>query len=206
MGLTLGGQSKSDFFIAKKKSDGSGYDITDKLTGTVATTPTIANKALSLETIEKSKPAFQEDGKVKISYDQYDASEDVYKLLDKVAVPTTSSNVKAISLENGNVTGGTAGSDESPVINISYLQYDSITSPTKVFVVISAGSIAATSGSFETGAESYNKPTFEFEGNTFKKDIVIPAALFDSEIVTVTEAETLTAGKGFIRKYFTKAS
>ncbi len=200
---TFGGRNKSVLYRLKFDDATQTYKVYDRLTDTEATTPTEANAALKLlGLIGSSKPTFQDDGTVQVTFDQYQCDEDFWGFLNKVAV-ASSAAMPEVKCEDGNKFGG--GSTSEAILLISYLHYDNPDAPTKVFTVIAIGSIKASSGSFETKADDWTKPSFEFVGTKAKANISIETGMFDATIVNVTAGETLAKDKGYIRKYLTKA-
>ena len=104
-------------------------------------------------------------------------------------------------LEDGAKIGGASGTNEDVILLISYLHTDDIDTPTKRFVYAAIGTINTTSGSFETSGDAFTKPTFEFVGKTVSLDISIAAAMYDSELVTVSAAKTIAAGTNYKREF-----
>lgn len=202
MGVVKGGRNQCDFYRLRKKSDGSGYEVLDQLGDEVVATPTTTARALKLSgLIGSTKPQFQEDGTVKISFDQYEGGEAIWAFLDKVAVAAEETSGQEITLEDGTKIGGSAGDDGELVLAVSYLNTNALAGGTKRFVLAAVGKISAASGSFETSGENYSKPSFEFNGVKNAVAVEIAAAMFDEGVVNVTAAETIPAKKCYIRKY-----
>ena len=207
--LVIGGRRLTDLYRVQEKATKDGYDILDKLTTTVAPTPTRTNVSLSASIIKGTDVAYQEDGTCKITLEQYGASQDVWDFLDKVAVPGTAIAKPETVLEDGTKYGGTTGGGDL-VLAISYLFYDDDSAPTKVFTHAALGRISPTSGSFKTDAENYVQPTFEFTSIATQYPLTIAQAMFnenilDSEATTGTVlAQTIPSGKGYWRKYLAK--
>lgn len=199
-----GGANKAYIYRLKLKSDGTVYEVLDKLTADVAATPTVANAAyVLLGLIGSSKPQIQDTGLVNFSFDQYDAGEDIYSFLNAVATSAEAASTSEVLLEDGAKIGGASGTNEDVVLLISYLHTDDIDTPTKRFVYSAIGTINTTSGSFETSGDAFTKPTFEFVGKTVSLDIDIAVAMYDSALVTVSAAKEIPTGKNFIREFLT---
>lgn len=198
---TYGGQSKTDFY--RVKWNGTAYQVLDKLTDTVATAPTTTNVAASLDYISSTKVAFQDDGSLQLSWDQYELDDELIAFCDKVAKASSGANLQEVTLENGTKIGGSTATGEL-VLAISYLNYDDPRSPSKVLVVAAIGTISPTSLSFDTSAENLTKPTIEFKSIKTQAAFTIVSGMQRATIVTAAD-QTLPANSFFLRKYVNKA-
>jgi hypothetical protein len=207
--LVSGGRRKTHFFSVKLKSDGTAYEFLNPTTGAVITTPTLANaKAYELTNILSSKPSNQPDGNVKMSFENVDGGEEFFDFLNLFAVPPAeaSSSLPDLLFENADKQTS-AESVSSTVLIVSYLHYDKLASPTKLLVLAALGTIAPTSGSFETKGNDYSKPSLEFEGVKTKVALSIPVAIFDTTLLTAPgAAQVIPASTGFLRKFLAKAA
>ncbi len=204
-----GGQSLTDFYRVAKNAAGNDYEILSGLTGsTVATSRN--NKAFSLVELVDTKPQFQEDGTVKISFENYQDDPTLYEFLDTVNPPDSQSAAKLpeYTLENG-IKKGTSGGGDTLVLAISYGAYSE--DGTKVKVLVALGTISRTSGSWSQKADDWSKPTFEFNGVKAEFDLEIAADLFHSGtngIVDATDVATkipkIPRNACFVRKFVNK--
>lgn len=203
--VTSGGQSKTDFFAVKYDSTAGTYEIYAIPAGTEVTGPTSAD-AFSLDEITSSKPQFQDDGTVTMEWDQMDSGKDLDAFLDMVAVPSSeSAGLPEYTLESGVTKGGSSGSSGYQVIAISYLQSDSDAGEVKV--IIALGGVAASSGSYETTADDYNKVSMSVEGSKSEAAVTVPLGLFDTNIVSAPASDMeIPKGKCFIRDWLTAAA
>jgi hypothetical protein len=207
--LVIGGRRLTDLYRVQENATKTGYDILDKLTTTVAAAPTTTDAALSATLTKGTDIAYQEDGTCKLTLEQYNAGQDIWDFLDKVAVPGTTVARPEITLENGDKFGGSAGSGDM-VLAISYLFFDDDSNKTKVFTHAGLGRISPTSGSFKTDSDNYVQPTFEFTSISTAYSLTITKAMFRETMLdsgttgTVTD-QTIASGKGFWRKFLTKA-
>lgn len=206
-----GGQSLTDFFRVAKNTNNTDYEILSGLTGnTVATTR--ANKAFSLVELVDTKPQFQEDGTVKISFENYQDDAALYNFLDAVNPPNSTATSKApeYTLENGVKKGGSSGTD-TLVLAITYGAYSEDQATIKVLVAL--GNIARTSGSWSQKADDWSKPTFEFNGVKAEFDLEINASLFHSATGglvdpddVATKIPKIPQNACFVRKFVAKQS
>lgn len=204
-----GGQSLTDFFRVAKNTSGTDYEILSGLTGsTVATTR--ANKAFSLVELVDTKPQFQEDGTVKISFENYQDNVELYDFLDAINPPDSTSSSKApeYTLENG-IKKGASSSSDSLVLAISYGAYSE--DGTKIKVLAALGHIVRTSGSWSQKADDWSKPTFEFAGVKAEFDLEIADAIFHSGTGGLVDATDVASkipkipkNACFVRKFVTK--
>lgn len=206
MNDVMGGKNLLDLFRFKINAGKTAWVLQSKLTDTAATTPAPSEAALRIiGAIGSTKPQPQESGLVNLEVDQYEAS-DIWPFLDKVAVPTTAGVRPEKILEDKTRIGG-AGSSDEIVVAVSYLFYDNDTTPTKIFVYPIAGDIDKTSGSFSTSGEDYVMPTLKLTGKAVPyADLEIPAACFDSSLVTVSAAVTIAKSTNHKRQFFPIAS
>ena len=205
-----GGQSLTDWFRVKKNTGGTDYEILSGLTGeTVAAART--DKAFSLIELADTKPQFQDDGTVQISFDNYQDDDDLYAFLEAVNPPGTSSGASKpdVTLETGVKKLGSSGSGDSLVLGLTYGAYS--TDGTKVKVLASLGNVKKTSGSWGQKADDWSKPTFEFVGSIAEFDLEIAAGLFHSGVGGIVDAidiatkiPKIAKGAGFARKFVTK--
>ena len=205
-----GGNSLTDLFRVKVNTGGTDYEILQGLTGnTVATAR--ANKALSLIELEDTKPSFQEDGTVQISFDQHQDDQDLLDFLDAVNPPIVgaSGGIAEKTLENGVKIGGGSSSSDSLVLLISYGAYSA--DGTKLKVLVSLGHVKRTSGSYSQKYGDSSKPSFEFVGIKAQFDLEIAAGIFHSgagglvdATAIATELPKLAKDAGFARKFCTK--
>lgn len=198
---TYGGRSRCDFY--RLKWNGTAYQVLDKLTDTIATNPSTTHIATALQYIASTKLAFQDDGTLQVTFDQYEADEELFQFLDTVAKPTSGGGLQEITLEDGTKIGGASAAGD-PVLMVSYLHYDDIQSPTKVFVLAAIGTISPTSGSFETSSDNLTKPSIEFRSTKARAAFTISAAMLQSGIVTTSD-QLIPATAAYIRKYLPKA-
>lgn len=200
---TTGGQNWLAAFRVKIKSNKSGYDFLDKLTDAVVSgAVSLTNAACIFQLTESSKPSFQEDGTVKLALDQYEAGEEFWDFLNKVAVPGSAGSVKAVSLENGaSIFGGASGEE---VLFIGVFFPDDPAAPTKYFTVGGFGGVSANSGSFDTKYQEGIKPQLEFTGKKTQADLVVPVGAFPAMLTGVET--TISNGYCYFRKYFAKAA
>jgi hypothetical protein len=201
-----GGQNQIDIFRVQKNTGGTAYEILADITGTsVATANT--DKAIALEEIEGTKPAFQEDGTVQMTLDQYQDNDDFLDFLDAINPPdeAPSANLPDVTLENGVKKIGSASGNK--ILIISYGGYSE--DGTKLKVLAAFGAIKRTSGSYDQKADAYSKPTFEFVGVKTEFDLTIASALFDANVVDATDVGTkipkIPNKACFQRKFVTKA-
>lgn len=202
--VTSGGKSKAYIFPVKYDSATGGYDFYDT-TGAEQVAPTTTH-AFVLDEILKTPPSFTEEGTVDIEWEQMDSGKSLDAFLDMVAVPAgTTAGLPSYKLENGVEKGGSSGSSGYQVVILSYLQTDEDTSEVKVLIAL--GGIAATSGSYETNPEDYNKVSVSFVGSKSEAAITISADMFDSAIVdTTSAATTIASGKAFVRHWLAEAA
>ncbi len=210
--MISGGQSLTDFYRVRVASSGNAYEILEGLTGT-AVAADRSDKAFSLVELVDTKPQFQEDGTVKITFDNYQDDPELYEFLDTVNPPSSSSGVKLpdVVLENGVKKVGTGGTNDSLVLAITYGAYSA--DGTKVKVLASLGYVSRTSGSWSQKADDYSKPTFEFVGTKAEYDLNIGANLFHSGTGGLVDPTDVAAkipkipkGAGFVRKFVAKQS
>lgn len=206
-----GGQSLTDFYRVAKNSQGNDYVILQGLTGTQAATSR-SHKAFSLVELVDTKPQFQEDGTVKISFENYQDDPALYEFLDTVNPPDspTAAKLPEYTLENG-LKKGTSSSSDSLVLAISYGAYSEDGSKVKVLVAL--GNISRTSGSWSQKADDWSKPSFEFVGVKAEFDLEIDAALFHSGeggIIDATDVATkipkIPKNACFVRRFVNKKS
>ncbi len=205
-----GGQSLTDWFRVRKNTGGTDYEILSGLTGeTVATART--DKAFSLIELADTKPQFQDDGTVQISFDNYQDDEGLYDFLDAVNPPASSSGASKpdVTLETGVKKLGSSGSTDSLVLGLTYGAYS--TDGTKIKCLASLGNIKKTSGSYGQKADDWSKPTFEFVGTIAEFDLEIAAGIFHSGVgglIDATDVATkipkIAKGAGYARKFVAK--
>lgn len=198
------GQARTDFYRIAVNAGGTDYDVLEKLTAAVATTPTTSDVALTIREVESTKPTPNDDGTVNIEWEQYECGEDLWAFLDLVSVPPGGKKKREWYREDGQVRNASA-TDEL-ILAIKYLFVDDDTTPTKVFVWATVGGLTANSGAVETkGAEEDDiiKPTLGFVGAKTEVDFTIPAALFRDTVVTAGSVAdfTIPRGLGFKRKF-----
>lgn len=203
--FSIGGRRRTDFYRIQVNEDSNGYDFLNKLTGTIAAAPTTGDIAFSATLVKGTDIQIQDDATIKMTLEQYDAGEDIFAFLDKVAVPATTVSRPEVKLENGDKFGGASGTGEL-LLAVSYLQYDNDDLPTKIFTYWSVGRISPTSGSQKTDGDNYVTPTFEYTSISAGYTTSLPTGIFQDTLVTVATAESLAAGKGFTRKFLTKAA
>jgi hypothetical protein len=208
--MISGGQSLTDFYRVAKNTAGDDYVILKGLTGTTAATAR-ADKAFSLVELVDTKPAFQEDGTVKITFENYQDDPELYDFLDAVNPPAVASGSKLpdVLLENGVKKLGSGGANDSLVLAISYGAYSA--DGTKIKVLVAIGNVSRTSGSWSQKADDYSKPSFEFTGTKAEFDLEIDAALFHSGTGGLVDATDVAAkipkipkNAGFVRKFVAK--
>ncbi|QLH52736.1 MAG: hypothetical protein CH6_0009 [Candidatus Kapaibacterium sp.] len=204
-----GGQSLTDFFRVAKNTAGTDYEILSGLTGSTVAAAR-SDKAFSLVELVDTKPQFQEDGTVKISFENYQDDPALYDFLDTINPPASTTSAKApeYTLENG-VKKGVGGSGDSLVLAITYGAYSE--DGTKIKVLVALGHVARTSGSWGQKADDWSKPTFEFNGVKAEFDLEIDAALFHSGtdgLVDATDVGTkipkIPKNACFVRKFVNK--
>jgi hypothetical protein len=208
-GFVSGGQGVCDFFRLKLKSDKSGYDFLDKLTNTIAPTPTKANAALSItKVINKTKLDYQDDGTVKYDLTQYEAGSLFWKFLDLVAVPigTDSISKSAVTLEHGVKKAATTASGGSTILAVYYGFNDGTD---EIFTISAFATVASSSGSTESDAENYTKPTLALTGiiseaTAATSGFSLPKGIFDSSIITVATDPVIPKNWCFTRGFFPK--
>jgi len=194
-----------DFFAIQLNAGGTAYEILDSSDAAVAT-PTVSNKAYRNTMLVSSKPAFQEDGTVKMSFTNHDGGEDIITFLNRFAVPATaaSSPLPDITWETGVLDAGAAASAKL-VLMISYLHKEKLTSATKRLAVVAIGTISPTSGSFETSGTDYSKMSLEFSSIKAKVACLVDKDIYDTAIVTVGADKSIAIDKGFLREFLTAA-
>lgn len=208
---SIGGQAVHYFYRVKLKTDGSAYDVLDALTDTVAGTPTLTNAAFKLTEVGASKPQYQEDGSVKVSFDNYTTEEGFWTFLDKVAKPTAAAITKPeVTKEDGTKKFTSATTGEQLIV-ISYYWPDDDATPADIFTHIAFGGISPTSGSFESKGDGYAMPTLEFTGAKTEADLAVALAMFDDDILSASPGTDITGveiadGEGYWRKYCAKAA
>ena len=210
--MISGGQSLTDFYRVAKNSNGTDYVILSGLTGNTEAT-TRGDKAYSLVELVDTKPAFQEDGTVKITFENYQDDPELYEFLDTVNPPAVASGAKLpdVTFENGVKKVGSGGVNDSLVLAISYGAYSADGSKIKVLVAL--GYVSRTSGSWSQKADDYSKPSFEFNGTKAEFDLEIAPELFHSGtggLVDPTDVATkipkIPKNAGFVRKFVAKKS
>ncbi len=199
------GKNLVEFFAIQLNSGGTAYEILDSADAAVAT-PTNSDKAYKNTLLVSSKPAFQEDGTVKMSFTNLDGGEDIVTFLNRFAVPASaaSSSLPDLTFEDGVLDSG-ASSSSKLVLMISYLHQEKLTSATKRLAVVAIGSISPTSGSFETSGTDYSKMSLEFSSIKAKVACLVDKDIFNTTVVTVGADKTIAAGKGFLREFLTAA-
>lgn len=204
-GLSIGGASRTDFFRLKVNDAKTGYDVLQGLTDVVASPATVSHIAWSGVLVKGTSMEPQADGTMKGSIEQYDAGESIVDFLNKVAKPATTKSKPEIKFENGDKYGGASGTG-GLVLAVSYLFHDDDDNPANVFVTMSIGRIAPTSGSQKSDGENYISLSCEFNSIPAAYTLSIPAACFQSTVVTQATPISFTKGKGFLRQYMTKAA
>jgi len=179
--VSSGGQAQTDLFFMKKNDTCDGYDFYDIFTtpGTPAKviSPTRATgKPLTITEIVGSHPQMQDNGVANLSWDIYDSQAAVFAALDEVAQAPQSGALPEYKLENGTERGGTS---DWLVLAICYLQRDESKAPEEIFTFCALGTMDRTSGSFDTTADDYVKPTLALLGSKAEIALTIPTALFD---------------------------
>lgn len=199
------GKGIVDFFPIQLNTAGTAYEILDG-SDVAVSAPTNSDKAYRNTLIGSSKPTFQEDGTVKVSWDQYDGGEDFNTFLNRFAVPATSagSTLPDVELETG-VTETGASATSKLVMLIMYLHQEKLSGATKRLALVAVGTISPTSGSFSTSGKDYSKPTMEFTSIKVKVACTVDKDLFDTSVVTVGADKTIASGKGFLREFLTAA-
>lgn len=199
------GKNLVDFFAIQLNTAGTAYEILDSSDAVVAT-PTTSNKAYRNTLLVSTKPAFQEDGTVKMSWTNVDGGEDIITFLNRFAVPASaaSSALPDLTFEDGVKDSG-ASSSSKLVLMISYLHKDKLVSATKRLVVVAIGTISPTSGSFETSGTDYSKMTLEFSSIKAKVACTVDKDIFDTAVVTVGADKSIAIDKGFLREFLTAA-
>ncbi|MCX6146068.1 MAG: hypothetical protein NTW25_02295 [Candidatus Kapabacteria bacterium] len=194
-----------DFFPIALNTGGTAYEILDG-SDVAVSAPTTSNKAYRNTLIGSTKPAFQEDGTVKLSWNNYDGGEDFNTFLNRFAVPATSAGTTLpdVQLETGVLETG-ASATSKLVLAIAYLHQEKLSSATKRMCVVAVGTVSPTSGSFETSGTDYSKPTLEFTSIKVKVACTVDKDIFDSAVVTVGADKSIAISKGFLREFLTAA-
>ncbi|MEN6295247.1 MAG: hypothetical protein ABFD61_03850 [Chloroherpetonaceae bacterium] len=202
MGKSAGARNTHDIFRLKKNTAGTAWEVMDKLTDVVAPTPTNANAAFRISKSEETKPEIQTDDTVKFTFTQYESGSDIFAFIDKVKPPKSIAQLPDITYEDGTMEKG-ASSSEILVI-ISYLHYDDLISPTKIFTYVSIATLDPTSGSTDHKSGEWLKPVLIFNGSTADLEVSVLAALFDATLVTQATAIAIPAGDCYKRQFITK--
>ena len=210
-----GGFRQSDMIAARIKTDGTNYDILNS--SAVATSPTfpatpnmpvVSNPqrdnttiaySLTLLTDTQTKPTA--DGAMDIDFTNYEDSPNLVKCLLPFAQPNiTTSQLKEYVLQDGTHRVPTgAGKD---LLSINYLGYEKITQT--VNVIISFGYLDPTSFAASYKSGEYSMPKVSFKGKVPAANITIPAAMFDSRLVTVSGPVTFYRVNGYYQAFLPK--
>lgn len=192
-----------DFFPIQKNTGGTDYEILD-VSDVAVSAPTNSDKAYRNTLIGSTKPAFQEDGTVKLSWNNYDGGEDFNTFINRFAVPasTAGATLPDVQLETGVLETG-ASATSKLVLMIAYLHQEKLTSATKRYALVAIGTVSPTSGSFETSGTDYSKPTLEFTSIKAAVACTVDKDLFDTAVVTVASNKSIALGKGFLREFLT---
>lgn len=196
-----GGLAKCDFFGISATT--SMQSIWQGLSQSAIAT-TNAQKAFSATELVGVTPDYQDDGTVKISFENYEDTEGLNDFLNAYAVPAvTASGAKPdYKLENGTLRtqASVSGKQVLAIYYGSQTGSEAGTAGAKTKMCIAVGSLSPTSGSYSSKADDWNKPKLEFVGTKVPRDIAIAAGLFDSNIVT-TSLQTIAANSGFLRTF-----
>lgn len=196
---TSGGRAQADIFRVYSAEDGT-LTINDGLTfaDPVAAAAANADKAFTLSEIVGTSPAYQEDGTVKVTFDQYEDSEEMDALLDTVATPPPSATgaLPTYKLENG-TPRSTASANNNLVLLAYYGANSGAVNGNKTKMLLAVGTISPTSGSTSSKADDWNKPTFEFVGTKISKSLTIASALLDSSLLAPTGSYVIAANTCF---------
>ncbi|MEN6296263.1 MAG: hypothetical protein ABFD61_09085 [Chloroherpetonaceae bacterium] len=204
MGKSAGARNTHDIFRLKKNTEGTAWEVLDKLTATPVTSPTSANAAFRISKSEETKPEIQADDTVKFTFTQYESGSDIFTFIDKVKPPKGTSQLPDITYEDGAIEKGASSSEI--LLIISYLHYDDLISPSKIFTYVSIVTLDPTSGSTDHKSGEWLKPTLIFNGSAADMEVTVPATLFDTTLVTQSSGIDIPAGDCYKRQFINKAT
>ena len=179
-----GGQNQCDLYLVTV--DTGAYKVLAGISGTTEAATRATDVALTLDELVDTKPAFQDDGTVKISFDNYKDDQDLLDFLDAVNPVSSSSAVSKpdVLFENGVKKTSAVSSTASLVLAICY---GAKNADGDVKVLAALGNIARTSGSYNQKADGWSQPSFEYIGVKAEYDVAIDAALFDATLISATD-------------------
>jgi hypothetical protein len=169
-----GGASRVDFFTVSA-------DHTN--VGTTA--------AASFQLIEQTAPTRGDDGGWTISWTQLQDDPDFYDFVDTYAPTTEASGGEEVTLENGDVLGGSTINSPDLVCLVYGPKISSAPEKRKTLPLVVK--VASSSGSFNQVNGSFSKPTLEAISQKAKADININT-LYASTLCSTGALVTLSAG------------